>query len=77
MDPRVRNIKKNLCTSRNILRNTLAGLFRWFLCPGMTLYNSNLSMCGTFLKNLLSPPDVRELISAPEEAYDLNLSAVT
>jgi len=23
-------------------------------------YNSNLSICGTFLNNLLPPPDIRE-----------------
>jgi len=40
-------------------------------------HNSNLSMCGTFLKNLLPPPDICELLSIQNEAYNLNLSAVT
>ena len=34
-------------------------------------------MCGTFLRILLSPPDIRELLSTLKEAYDLNLIAVT
>jgi len=42
-------------------------------------YNSNLqvSMCSTFLKHLLTPLDIRELLSTQKEAYDLILSALT
>ena len=34
-------------------------------------------MCDTFVKIWLLPPDIRDLLSTPKEAYDLNLSAVT
>jgi len=40
-------------------------------------YNSNNSMCGTFLKYLLPPPDIWRLLATQKEAYDLNVSAVT
>jgi len=29
-------------------------------------YNSNLSMCGTFLQSLLTPPDIRDSLSTPK-----------
>jgi len=53
------------------------GWFRRYHWSTLTNYDSNLSMCGTFLKSLLPPPDIHELLSASKEAYDLNLSAVT
>ena len=28
-----------MCASKCVLRMTLAGSFRWFLCPGTTLYS--------------------------------------
>jgi len=42
-----------------------------------SLYNSNLSIRGTFLLRLLPPPDIRVLHPTPKETYDLNLSKVT
>ena len=40
-------------------------------------YDSNLSMCGTFLMKYLPPLDSRGSLSTSKETYDLNLSANT
>ena len=53
------------------------GRFRRHHCSTLINYDSNLSMCGTVLKKLLPPPDNRELMPTPREAYDLDLRAVT
>jgi len=36
-----------------------------------------VTMCGTFLKNLLPPPDIFELLSTQIEAYELNFNEIT
>jgi len=53
------------------------GWYRCYHCSTLINYNSNLSMCGTFLDQLLPPRDNHELLSIPKETYDLNLGAVT
>jgi len=52
----------------------------WFLCcRRSTLFNyqSNLSMCGSFLIRLLLPSKDRGWLPNSKEAYDLNLNAIT
>ena len=52
--------------------------FRRYHWSTLINYNSNLSMCGTFLKKLLPPPaDNCWLRPTPKKTYDLNLSEVT
>jgi len=51
--------------------------FRRYHWSTLINYNSNLSMSGTFLKKLLPPPDILELLSTQQEVYDLNFSALT
>jgi len=50
--------------------------FRHYQWSTLINRNSNLSMCGTFLKHLLPPLDICHLLSTQKEAYDVNLSAV-
>jgi len=52
--------------------------FRHYHCSTLINRNSNLSMCGTFWKKMLPPPDNRdsELMPTPTEIYDLNVSKV-
>ena len=53
------------------------GWFFRYQWSTLIIYDSNLSMCGTFLKKLLPLPDIYELLSIQKETYHLNLSAVT
>ena len=43
----------------------------------LCICQGHLSMCGTFLVRLLSPPDIPLLLPTPKENYALNLSKVT
>jgi len=43
----------------------------------LCICQGHLSMCGTFLVRLLSPPDIPLLLPTPKENYSLNLSKVT
>jgi len=47
-----------------------------YRCSTQFNYVNNLSTCGTFLIKLLPLSDNCELLSNPQETYDLNLSAV-
>jgi len=53
------------------------GQFRRYQWSTLFNYDSNLSMCGTFLQKLIHLPDNRGLPPTPKETYDLNLNAVT
>ena len=68
--------QKNPSPGRTELIRTM-GLFRRYHLSTLINYKSNLSMCGIFLKGLLPPPDIRELLSTQKGAYDLNLSTVS
>ena len=43
------------------------GRFRRYHCSTLMNYNSNLSMCGTFMMTLLPLPDIRVLLPTPKE----------
>jgi len=53
--------------------------FRRYHCSTLINRNSNLSICDTFSKKMLPPPDNcdSELLPTPTEIYDLNVSEVT
>jgi len=53
------------------------GRFRRYRWSTLINYNSNLSMCGTFLQKSIHLPDYCGLLATPKEIHDLNLSAVT
>jgi len=53
------------------------GWFCRYWCSTLFNYDSNLSMCDTFLQKLIHLPDNRGLLATPKETYDFNVSAVT
>ena len=53
------------------------GWFRRCECSTLLNYYSNLSMCDTFLIELLPPVDNRRLLTNPKETFDLNWSPAT